>query len=89
MTYAFADGDTSSQFASLYRGIRNIALPFGVIGVAGSGIQVLVGDENTAAKAKHRIIVILMATIAMFLIPTIMTAAKSLFSGFVWEPGSI
>ena len=66
--------------------IQRLALCGGALGVAFSGIEIAYGNEQTAAKAKTRIFLILAATAAVFLLPYAIRMGQSLASGSAWSP---
>ncbi len=66
--------------------IQRLALCGGALGVAFSGIEIAYGNEQTAAKAKTRIFLIIAATAAVFLLPYAIRMGQSLASGSAWSP---
>lgn len=93
-TVAYADSSgagysTYSKVESLYRTIiRPIGIALGAVGLAGSAVQIAAGDTNTAAKAKARIIVILLAVMGMVVLPSVINAGINALSSLQWTPPS-
>ena len=77
----------SSDFKSLYNTIKIAATALAAIGIAGSAIQIITGDSQSAMKAKRRMIVIGMAVAAMYAIPLAVMAFKNLVPE--WDPSSL
>lgn len=84
--YADAEQETGRAVASVYDMLKSIVLPLATVGIAGSGIQFLTGDETSAAKAKKRMIVILCAAAAIWFLPSAAVWGKNLLGGAVWSP---
>lgn len=82
---AYAD-ETTQALGGVYRTFKIVGTSFAAVGIIGSGIQMLGGDTHTAAKAKGRILIILMAVGAMYLIPVVMSMGKNLFGEWAWTP---
>lgn len=93
-TVAYADSSqagysTYSKVESLYRTmIRPIGIALGAVGLAASAVQIAAGDTNTAAKAKSRIIVILLAVMGMLVLPSVINAGINALSSLQWTPPS-
>ena len=84
VVYADGFGNDLSEAGSI---IQRLALCGGALGVAFSGIELAYGNEQTAAKAKTRIFLILAATAAVFLLPYAIRMGQSLAAGSAWSPG--
>ena len=66
--------------------IQKLAVCGGALGLAFSGMELAYGDEQTAAKAKRKIIVIIAATAAVFALPMVIQWAQGIASGSAWSP---
>ena len=66
--------------------IQKLAVCGGALGLAFSGMELAYGDEQTAAKAKKKIIVIIAATAAVFALPMVIQWAQGIASGSAWAP---
>ena len=66
--------------------IQTLALGGGAVGLAWSGIEYAYGDEQKSARAKSRMVVILVATAAVFALPSVIRMAQSLFQAGAWSP---
>jgi hypothetical protein len=66
--------------------IQTLALGGGAVGLAWSGLEFAYGDEQKSAKAKSRMIIILVATAAVFALPAVIRTAQSLFQSDAWSP---
>ena len=84
VVYADGFGNNLSEAGSI---IQRLALCGGALGVAFSGIELAYGNEQTAAKAKTRIFLILAATAAVFLLPHAIRMGQSLAADSAWSPG--
>ena len=80
-------GAYESGFTSLYEILKIVATALAVIGIAGSAIQMITGDSQSAMKAKRLMIVIGMAVAAMYAIPLAVMAFKNLVPE--WDPSSL
>ena len=85
-------GDTTKD--ALYSAatkIRAFGTVLAVLAIVASGIQMIAGDEKTAAKAKTRIITIIIAVICMFAITQAMRIGRNSFGSVVpaWSPDNI
>ena len=89
LTSADTDGgiQAGSAIYDIYIFIRNISPAIAAVGIAGSAFDLL-KDSSSAEKAKKRIIVILMAVAAVWLIPPLLTAGKNLFAAGAWDPSN-
>ena len=65
---------------------QTLALSGGAVGLAWSGIEFACGDEQKSAKAKSRMIIIIIATAAVFALPAVIRNAQELFSAGAWSP---
>lgn len=83
VVYADGFGNDLYEAGSI---IQRLALCGGALGIAFSGIELAYGNEQTAAKAKTRIFLILAATAAVFLLPHAIRMGQSLASGSAWSP---
>ena len=90
ISVAFAEGEAESRSAlySAYLAVRAVAFPLAAVGFAGSAIQLIIGDVNSAAKAKRRMVVILVATAAVLLIPAVLSSGAGMLSSGAWNPSS-
>lgn len=84
--YADDEQDAGRAVASVYDTVKVFVLPLAALGIAGSGIQILMGDENDAAKAKKRIVIILCAAVAIWFLPTVAVWGRKLLGGTAWSP---
>lgn len=84
VVYADGFGNDLSEAGSI---IQRLALCGGALGVAFSGIELAYGNEQTAAKAKTRIFLILAATAAVFLLPYAIHMGQGLAADSAWSPG--
>lgn len=66
--------------------IQKLAVCGGALGLAFSAIELAYGDEQTAAKAKKKIVVIIAATAAVFALPLVIQWAQGVASGSAWSP---
>lgn len=66
--------------------IQRLAVCGGALGLAFSGFELAYGDEQTAAKAKKKIVVILAATAAVFALPMVIRWAQGIAAGSAWSP---
>ena len=66
--------------------IQTLALCGGAVGLAWSGIEFAYGDEQKSSRAKSRMIVIIIATAAVFALPSVIHAAQGLFQSGAWSP---
>ena len=69
--------------------IQKLAVCGGAIGLAFSGIELAYGDEQTAAKAKKKIVIIIAATAAVFALPMVIHWAQGIASGSAWSPNNM
>ena len=90
---AFADGaDTEgairNQLLSVVSVIRTCAMPFAVVGFAGSAVSLITSgsDASAASKAVKRMIVIALALGAIWLLPEVIRIGSSLAASSVWNP---
>lgn len=84
VVYADGFGNDLSEAGSI---IQRMTLCGGALGIAFSGIELAYGNEQTAARAKTRIFLILAATAAVFLLPYAIHMGQSLAAGSAWSPG--
>lgn len=66
--------------------IQTMAFGGGAVGLAWSGLEFAYGDEQKSAKARSRMIIILIATAAVFALPAVIRSAQSLFQAGAWSP---
>ena len=66
--------------------LQTLALGGGAVGLAWSGLEFAYGDEQKSRRAKSRMIVILIATAAVFALPAVIRTAQSLFQSGAWSP---
>ena len=66
--------------------IQTLALGGGAIGLAWSGLEFAYGDEQKSSRAKSRMIIILIATAAVFALPAVIRTAQNLFQSGAWSP---
>ena len=85
---ASADGESEARDAlyGTFETVRAIALPLGVVGIAASAIEMAGSDTTAAVRAKNRIIIILLAEAAIFLIPLILSMGAETVAQGVWDP---
>ena len=90
MTAGFSEHCYASGFngeeSSVGSIIQTLALGGGAVGLAWSGLEFAYGDEQRAKKAKTRMILIVVATAAVFALPAVVNMAQSLFEGGAWSP---
>ena len=75
-----------SEMSNVGSIIQKLAVCGGALGLAFSGMELAYGDEQTAAKAKKKIVVILAATAAVFALPMVIQWAQGIASGSAWSP---
>ena len=75
-----------SEMSNVGSIIQKLAVCGGALGPAFSGMELAYGDEQTAAKAKKKIIVIIAATAAVFALPMVIQWAQGIASGSAWSP---
>ena len=75
-----------SEMSNVGSIIQKLAVCGGALGLAFSGMELAYGDEQTAAKAKRKIIVIIAATAAVFALPMVIQWAQGIASGSAWSP---
>ena len=75
-----------SEMSNVGSIIQKLAVCGGALGLAFSGMELAYGDEQTAAKAKKKIVVILAATAAVFALPMVIQWAQGIASGSAWAP---
>ena len=75
-----------SEMSNVGSIIQKLAVCGGALGLAFSGMELAYGDEQTAAKAKKKIIVIIAATAAVFALPMVIQWAQGIASGSAWAP---
>lgn len=66
--------------------IQTLALCGGAVGLAWSGIEFALGDEQKSARAKARMVLIIIATAAVFALPAVIRTAQELFQAGAWSP---
>lgn len=81
------NADTAAPLVSAFQLIRNVGTIFSVIGIAGSGIQ-LVSNTALAEKALKRILYILIALMALWLLPAAIALGRNIF-GSGWNPADL
>lgn len=81
------NADTVAPLLSAFQLIRNVGTIFSVIGIAGSGIQ-LVSDTAASEKAFKRILYILIALMALWLLPAAIALGRNSF-GSGWNPADL
>lgn len=74
-------------FGPVYRTIRTIAMAMGVVGIAASAVQIVMGDTQTASKAKTRLFLIVLAVMAVWVLPIVISSGSTLF-GAGWNPNN-
>lgn len=85
---AFADPtDTESQINTLYRLMRNFAIPVGAVGMAICGFMFFFGDEQVSEKAVNRIKHLFVASLAIFVLGSTVRFAIGFGKQYMWEPG--
>ena len=75
-----------SEMGNIGSIIQKLAVCGGALGLAFSGLELAYGDEQTAAKAKKKIVVIIAATGAVFALPMVIQWAQGIASGSAWSP---
>ena len=80
---ASSTGTWSSDAASIATSIRKIGYAFCSVGIAYSGLKMEYGGVQDAEKAKHTIITLLLAVMAMTALPMVISAANK---GGGWRP---
>lgn len=85
---AFADGESEARDAmyGTFEVVRTVALPLGAVGIAASAIEMAGSDTTAAIRAKNRIIIILLAEAAIFLIPLILSMGAETVAQGAWDP---
>ena len=78
-----------SEMSSAGAIIQKLAVCGGALGLAFSGIELAYGDEQTAAKAKKKIVIIVAATAAVFALPMVIHWAQGIASGSAWSPNNL
>ena len=90
VSFAFADGESEEierEFDSVVDTLVNIGMVLCFLGLAVSGIQMLLTDSNNAAKVQKRVITMILALAVLFILKTLMGVGKTLFiGGGGWEP---
>ena len=81
----YASGFNGEE-ANIGRIVQTLALSGGAVGLAWSGIEFACGDEQKSARAKSRMIIIIIATAAVFALPAVIRSAQELFSAGAWSP---
>ena len=66
--------------------IQTLALCGGAVGLAWSGIEFAYGDEQKSSRAKSRMVVIIIATAAVFALPAVIRTAQGIFQAGAWSP---
>lgn len=91
VTIAFADGEAAVRSAvyNIYIVIRNVASAMCVVGIAGCAIQILAGNTNNASKAYSRLIAMLLAIGALWLVPFLLSYGKDLLGAGAWDPANL
>lgn len=87
---AYADEETEARSAvyDAYKIVQAVSVPLAVIGVAGSAIQSASSDVANAARARKRIVIILFALAAVWLIPLCIGMGKGILSAGAWDPAN-
>lgn len=87
--FAFAGSEEQVRegLYSVFEAVRSMSLPLAAAGVAGSAVKMVTGDSAEAAAAGKRIVLILTAVAALWLVPAALSLGAGLFSGIVWNPG--
>ncbi len=94
ISFIFAAITSEKCYASGFSGeeanvgsiLQTLALCGGAVGLAWSGIEYAWGDEQKSARAKARMILIIIATAAVFALPAVIRTAQELFQTGAWSP---
>lgn len=84
-----AKGEYKELYKSIYGIFRVAATSFGAVGVAISAVQMVIGDEESASKALSRIVILLGAIAALWLLPAIISMGIELGRQFAWDPSKL
>lgn len=84
--YADEEADARSAVYDAYKIVQAVSVPLAVIGIAGSAIQSASADVANAARARKRIVIILLALAAVWLIPLCVGMGKGILSMGAWDP---
>lgn len=76
------------RIMAAYNLIKAICAPLAVCSIAGSGFEVLFGNEQEQAKGLARIKYTLMAVAAIFLLPVAINIGFDLAKNFMWDPNN-
>lgn len=82
--YALGGDAAGAKLTDMFFLIRNIALPFAVVGIAGSAIQILLGGANSTEKAFRRMYSIALAYGGIWALYKIASSGMRLFGE--WTP---
>ena len=75
-----------SEMSTIGSIVQKLAVCGGALGLAFSGLELAYGDEQTAARAKKKIVVIIAATGAVFALPMVIQWAQGIAAGSAWSP---
>lgn len=78
--------EAGEKILDIYTIIKAVATPIATIGIVGSALQLMQGDTKAGEAAKKRIVVIILALVAIWLIPLVVGAGKTSFGGLAWDP---
>ena len=81
--YAAGFNGEEANIGSIF---QTLALCGGAVGLAWSGIEFAYGDEQKSSRAKSRMVIIIIATAAVFALPAVIRAAQGLFQSGAWSP---
>lgn len=77
-------GGWSYKATELAKTIRKAGYALCSLGIALNGLKIVYGGVDEAAKARRTVIHLLIAVIAMAVLPAILTTAKSTYRGGGW-----
>lgn len=80
--------DTSGALLMAYKMIRGCGTIFAVVGIAGNGLGLMIGNSSNAEKSYRRILYILIAVACLWIIPGAVSLGRSVF-GSGWNPARV
>ena len=80
--------DTSGALLMTYKIIRGCGTIFAVVGIAGNGLGLIIGNSANAERAYRRILYILIAVACLWIIPGAVSLGRGVF-GSGWNPARV
>lgn len=76
------------RISATYKFVQRMAAPFAVLAITGGGLMVLCGSEKDADKGYAVIKTALLALLALYLLPLVISAAYNSLNGAAWNPAT-